>query len=59
MDDTPLADCVEAARKFVDCFSRRGKVSRVSKAFCDRGEIAGLNAADLGLSGIAALNTPV
>lgn len=62
VDVTPLVDCVEAARKFVERFSRRGKVSRVLKASSDRDEIAALNAsidrlaADLGLAGIAALN---
>lgn len=61
MDVSPLENCVEAIRKFVERCSRRGKVSRVFKASSDRDEIAGLNASvdrlmgDLGLAGIAVL----
>lgn len=62
MDITPLVDCIETARKFVERCSRRSKVSRVLKASSDKEEIAGLNArvdrltGDLGLIGIATLN---
>ncbi|CAN0159539.1 unnamed protein product [Pylaiella littoralis] len=63
MDVTPLVDCVEDARKFVErCGSRRHQVSNFMKASSDVGEIAGLNArvdrltGDLGLAGIAVLN---
>ncbi|CAM9662115.1 unnamed protein product, partial [Pylaiella littoralis] len=66
MDVTPLVDCVEDARKFVErCGSRRHQVSNFMKASSDKGEIAGLNArvdrltGDLGLAGIAVLNGKV
>ncbi|CAN0397289.1 unnamed protein product [Pylaiella littoralis] len=63
MDVTPLVDCVEDARKFVErCGSRRHQVSNFMKASSDVGEIAGLNArvdrltGDLRLAGVAVLN---
>ncbi|CAN0159406.1 unnamed protein product, partial [Pylaiella littoralis] len=66
MDVTPLVDCVEDARKFVErCGSRRHQVSNFMKASSDVGEIAGLNArvdrltGDLGLAGITVLNGKV
>ncbi|CAM9897766.1 unnamed protein product [Ectocarpus fasciculatus] len=65
VDVAPLKDCVEAAKKFAERCSRRGKVSRVLKASSDKSEIAGLNSrvdrltADLGLAGIAILEGKV
>lgn len=65
VDVAPLKDCVEAAKKFAERCSRRGKVSRVLKASKDKSEIAGLNSrvdrltADLGLAGMAILEGKV
>lgn len=65
VDVTPLVDCIEAARKFMDRCSRRGRVSRILSASGDKDEIARLNArvdrvtGDLGLAGIAILNRKV
>lgn len=62
MSVAPLTECIEAAWKFVERWSRRGRFWRVIKASSDKDEIAGLNARvdrltrDLGLAGIATLN---
>eukprot|EP00752_Nemacystus_decipiens_P003524 g3250.t1 len=61
LDIAPIEGCVEAALKFVDRCSQRGKVSRVLKASSDKDEIAALNArvdrvtSGLGLAGVAVL----
>lgn len=61
LDVTPVEDCIEEVKKFVERCRRRGRMSRILKASRDKGEIAGLNeridrvAVDLGLAGLATL----
>lgn len=62
---TPLKDCIEAAGKFAERCSQRGKLWRVLKASSDKDELAALNArvdrltGDLGLAGIATVSREV
>lgn len=65
VDVTPLEDCVENVKGFVDRYSQRRKASRLFKASSDKTEIARMNArldrltANLSLVGIATVEQKV